>query len=84
MDISAFNLHLKSNSVEGSEYPEGLYSSVIGKSPITLVLTSNLLRLTTLSLLKAMAKGCLLPNAYKLAVVGPYRSEARFQKLLAA
>ena len=41
-------------------------------------------RSVTLAEVKAMAKGCLLPNAYKLAVVGPYRSEARFQKLLAA
>ena len=30
------------------------------------------------------AERCLLPNECKLAVVGPYRSQARFQRLLAA
>ena len=41
-------------------------------------------RAVTVSDVKAMAQEHLLPGAFKLAVVGPYRSEARFQKLLAA
>ncbi|MDE2765294.1 MAG: pitrilysin family protein [Chloroflexota bacterium] len=34
--------------------------------------------------IRRAAERCLLPNACKLAVVGPYRSQARFQRLLAA
>ena len=34
--------------------------------------------------IRGAAERCLLPNACNLAVVGPYRSEARFHRLLAA
>ena len=41
-------------------------------------------RAVTVAEVKALAQEFLLPGAYKLAVVGPYRSEARFKKLLVA
>ena len=44
----------------------------------------KLIRGTTLDQVHQAAESYLIPTAYKLAVVGPYRSNARFQRLLAA
>ena len=42
------------------------------------------IRALTTDDVRRAAERCLLPNACKLAVVGPYRSQARFHRLLAA
>ena len=44
----------------------------------------DLVRAVTAEDVKGAAERYLSPGDYRLAIVGPYRSEARFRKLLAA